>query len=81
MTSFSERMAQGRELAQTARNRGANTGRVAAGWVTKSVAVNDNWHWIAQQKKEWLRQCAEIRNEYAARCLNPLNDQPENWKF
>ena len=32
MLSFSERMEQGLELAQVARNRGQHTGKVAHGW-------------------------------------------------
>jgi hypothetical protein len=39
MDSFSERMAQGREIAQAQRNRGQHTGTVAKGWNTKRQAL------------------------------------------
>lgn len=38
--SFSERMAQGREIAQDARNRGQHTGKCAKGWAYQRAPMS-----------------------------------------
>ena len=60
MFSFTERMDQGRELAQVARNRGQHTGKSAAGWQFKRrlptgldalEAIYHTW------RKDWQTEC------------------------
>lgn len=57
--SFTERMAQGRELAQVARNRGQHTGKSARGWNYRRPAPVglDRLQWEYDTwRKEWQYQ-------------------------
>ena len=35
----------------------------------------------AELRREWQRDVRRIANDFAVACLNPINDQPENWEF
>ncbi len=81
MRSFTERMALGRELADSARYNGRHIEKAHKSWAYQRPVANDNWSWIAEQRKHWARQCAEIRNHFAAVCLSGPNDNPANWEL
>lgn len=84
MLSFTERMAQGRELAQVARNRGHHTGAVAKGWnyTRRPDGEPGSWEWLcAEARRDWRSACREARNDFAAACLNGPHDDPQTWEF
>ena len=79
---FSERMAQGRDLAQVARNRGQSTGkRAGCSWPKRQAnhyGEPGSWEALCWQERNWFRwQCAAIRNDFAAACLN-YDSEPQN---
>jgi hypothetical protein len=60
MQSFSERMAEAKELAQVDRNRGQHVGKPAAGWNYKRPDPTglDRLEWeYTSWRKEWQYQC------------------------
>ena len=80
--SFTERMADGRDLAQAYRNLGRPVGAPAKGWNTKRGECTDvgSWDYLCREaRRDWRAAVREARNDFAAACLNPLNDQPEHW--
>ena len=75
MLSFTERMAQGREMAQAARNLGRNTGSRAGCSYPKRAAnfYGDahSWEWLCNEaRREWRVTCLNARNDFATACLN-----------
>ncbi len=83
MLSFTECMAQGRDLAQVARNRGQHTGRSAAGWNVKRpiAAANDNAAWLAAWRRDWRKQCAEILNSFRVATMSGPADCDHKGNF
>ena len=82
--SFTERMDEGRANAASVRYKGGTTGAAAKGWNTKRRVDVDaaSWEWLCRSERDWYRRrCKQIRNDFAAACLNPINDQPETWEF
>lgn len=83
MLSFPERMALGRELAQVARNMGRHTGASAKGWNYKRDTGYEpaSWAWLCEEaRREWRTSCREIRNDFAAACLNgPGYEEDLRW--
>src|ERR1035437_2054111 len=82
---FTERMQTGRDLAQVARNKGQSTGKRAGCQYPKPTyhdVDRDSWAWLcADTRKQWERHKRRVQNNFAAACLNPINDQPNTWEF
>lgn len=80
--SFSERMAEAKDMAQTARNRGQHVGTSAKGWNVKRPLehANDNCAWLNAWRRAWQNDCREIVNTFKRDCLN-MHDNPNTWEF
>jgi hypothetical protein len=86
MLSFTERMEIGHDLAQVTRNLGRPVGAPAKGWNVKRRDDHDgaagSWEALCREaKRSWRSDCRLFRNDFAAACLNPINDEPMTWEF
>jgi ribosome modulation factor len=83
MQSFTERMAESKDVAARDRARGYHTGAAGKGWNRRRPVehANDNCAWLLHWRKHWLDTCREIQTQFARQCFNGPYDNPDNWEI
>ena len=71
MLSFSERMAQAKA------NKPASGGKTYPRPIACRETHDSNWAWCQREMKHWLVVKRGIQNDFAAACLNPINENLE----